>query len=436
MVFEFKLPDIGEGLEEGEIVKWLVKEGDSVKEDQNIVQVETDKSVADLPSPKSGKILRINFKAGDIVKVGQTLCEIGSEGEKASKKTGDKEKKSVKEDKKSKEKPKKKDAGSVVGQLEEAPEEDDSDMEVKEEKQSAHMTGESQTNKVLAAPAVRKKAMEMKIDLSKVKGSGDGGRVLMKDLGTETKEEVPQQGLVVKKKYDEYGYVERIPLKGIRKTIAKNMMASLEGSAQLTAMEDAEVTRLWDIRNKEKKVFEKKGIKLTLLPFIVKAVVGALKENPILNSTLENEEIVVKKYFNIGVAVETEVGLMVPVIKIAEKKSVSKIAKEINELAEKAKARKIDAMEMQGGSFTITNYGSVGGTYATPVINPGESAILGIGRVFERAVLVKNKVKNVKIMPLSLTFDHRVIDGAQAARFLESFKRFIEDPDHLFVEID
>lgn len=401
---EFKFPDVGEGISEGEIVKWIVKVGDFVKADENIVQVETDKAVADLPSPISGKLLKINFKEGETVKVGEVLCVIGGESDK------------VKSVKKIKEK--------VV-------------KEEREIKHSEVMQGVAQTGKVLASPVVRKLARNLKVDLSKIKGSGESGKILRKDLDSgngKEKKEVPQQTIKIKKKYDEYGYVERIPLKGIRKTIAENMLKSQSEAAQVTAMEDIEVTKLWNLRKKEKRHFEIEGIKLTFLPFIISACISAMKENPILNSGIENDEIIIKKYFNIGVAVETEVGLMVPVIKIAEKKSIAKIAKEISDLAEKARSRKIDIMDLQGSTFTVTNYGSIGGNYGTPILNPGNAGILGIGRIFDRVIFddKTKKVGNAKILPVSLTFDHRILDGAQAARFLESLKMFLEDPNHLF----
>jgi len=411
---EFKFPDVGEGIAEGEIVKWLVKEGDTVKADQNIVQVETDKAVVDLPAPVGGKILKINFKEGDTVKVGEVLVVIGGEGDKVEASPKKIEKKEPIE----------------------------KDVELEEKPHSEPMKGMAMTGKVQAAPAVRKLARDMKVDLSKVKGSGPEGIILQKDLGktegTQSVEAAPQQTITVKKKYDEYGYIEHVPLKGIRKTIAKNMIKSQTEAAQVTAMEDIDVTKLWVLRNKEKRHFELEGIKLTFLPFVIKACVAAMKENPILNSSIQGEEIIIKKYFNIGVAVETEVGLMVPVVKIAEKKSVAKIAKEIQELAEKARTRKIDIMDLQGSTFTITNYGSVGGNYGTPIINPGEAAILGLGRIFDRVVFDEKtkRIKNIKILPVSLTFDHRILDGAQSARFLESLKMFLEDPDHLFMEVE
>ena len=206
-------------------------------------------------------------------------------------------------------------------------------------------------------------------------------------------------------------------------------------AAQVTAMEDVDVTKLWNLRKKEKLKFEKRGVKLTFLPLIIKAVIAALKENPILNSSLENEEIIIKKYFNIGIAIETDLGLMVPVIKIAESKSIEKLAKEIVSLAEKAKSRKIDIMDLKGSTFTITNYGSIGGTYGTPILNPGNSSILGTGKIFDRVINKKGSIKTIKVLPLSLTFDHRILDGAEAARFLESLKKFLEDPEHLLLEL-
>lgn len=397
---------MGEGIAEGEIVKWLVKEGDVVKEDQNIVQIETDKAVVDIPSPKSGKILKINFKEGATIKVGETLCVIGGDNEKVSAK--------------------------LV-----TPQKDLKKDEV-EMPHSEPMKGTQETAKVLAAPAIRKAAKDSGIDLTKIKGTGKEGTILKGDLiGKEItpKQEVPQQTITVKRKYDEYGYLERVPMKGIRKKIAENMMKSLTGAAQLTSMEDIDISRLWKIRDKEKLKLEKKGVKLTFLPYIIKAAIAAMKENPILNSSIENDEIIIKKYFNIGIAVETEVGLMVPVVKKAEDKNIIQIAKEIVDLADKAKTRKIDLMDLQGGTFTITNYGSVGGTYATPILNVDEAAILGLGRIFDRVVSSNGKIKTVKILPISLTFDHRILDGAEAARFVESLKKFIEDPDHLLLEM-
>lgn len=435
MPTEFKLPDIGEGLEEGEIVKWLVKEGDTVKADQNIVQIETDKAVADLPSPASGTILKIHHKEGETVKVGEVLVTIGDKGEKVSATKAEPKKEEPK-----KETPKV-EAKKPVTKSSQAP------AEIEEIPHSDTMKGESATGKVIASPAVRKLARDMKVDLSTIKGSGASGQVVKADLENaspniqkqvEAKREVPQQNVTVTKQHDEFGYVERVPLKGIRKTIANNMVKSLQSAAQVSTTEDIDVTKLWDLRNKEKKHFAIQGIKLTFLPFVVKAVIGALRENPSMNASLEGDEILLKKYYNIGIAVESDAGLMVPVVKIAEKKSIAKIAQEIEELASRVRDRTIDVMDMKGGTFTITNYGSIGGVYGTPVLNPPEVGILGLGRIFDKVVPADakgTKFKVIKVLPVSLTFDHRVTDGAQASRFLESLKNFLEDPDHLFMEI-
>ncbi len=468
---DFKFPDVGEGIQEGEIVKWLVKEGDTVKENQNLVQVETDKSVVDLPSPAAGKVTSIAAKSGKI-KVGAVLCTIGgSSGSSSSpKQESQPQEKPVPETPKEKpekpakvkkEKPTEKQSGkfsehgrglAVVGQLEEAPDnpeeetqpeaqsQETAEPESKPEEQgeveyrshASTMRGEIQSKHVKTSPAVRMLAREHNINLTKIKGTGPEGRILKSDLSISGP--VPQQMVPVMKTETPAGSVERIPLKGIRKAISDNMTLSHQ-IPQATEMEDVNITKLWAIREKEKKKY--KDVNITLLSFVVKAAVSVLKENPHLNAYLDvgKQEINVKKYYNIGIAVETPLGLVVPNIKNADDKSIVDVAREIQNLAQKARDRKLMPAEMSGGTFTITNYGSIGGTYATPLINPGESAILGVGRIFEEAS--SDKVgKKKKILPLSLTFDHRIVDGAQAARFLETLKTYLEDPNHLFIELD
>ena len=397
-MIEFRLPDIGEGIAEATIIEWLVFEGQEVKNDQMIVKVETDKSVADLPSPIAGTILKINFKKGDIVNVGAILCVIGKSGEQINSAV---EKRVIKRN------------------------------DILEKKEFVSVAGN-----VLASPAVRKMASDRGIDLKSVKGTGESGLILISDLDSSAgivSNEIKPSGIVSQKKYDLFGYVDRIPFKGMRKIIAQNMIKSLSQTAQVTSMEDMEFTKLWDLRKREKEHFEIEGIKLTFMPFVIKALISALQKYPILNSSLEGEEIIVKKYYNIGVAVQTDAGLMVPVVKIAEKKSIAEIAKEIAGLAEKCKDRTIDIMDLKGSTFTITNYGSIGGTYGTPIINPGEAAILGLGRIFDRVVMdeVSKRVKSVKILPVSLTFDHQIIDGAVANEFLMTLKGLLEEPEHL-----
>ncbi len=417
MPFEFKFPDIGEGLTEGEIVRWLVKEGDEIKEGQPLVEVETDKALAEIPSPRTGVILKILAKEKEIIKVGQVIVIIGEKGEAVAAPP-----------------PKPKSVG-VVGELEEAPEEAPAVVARAEAVKPAFVSPHA-----LATPAIRALAKELGIDLDKVKGTGLEGRVLEKDvrLAAEGKEkpveEVKRPTKV--KKYDLYGYVDRIPLRGVRRSIAKAMVKSKYTAPHVTTMDEADVTELWKIREKEKKTAEKKGIKLTILPFIIKAVIAGLKEHPYLNATLddENEEIIVKKYFNIGMATDTPEGLMVPVVKNAGDKSILHLAEELTQLAEKARNRSIDLADLKGGTFTITNYGALGGIYGTPIINHPEVAILGVGKIKDMPVVRDGKIEVRKILHLALSFDHRVVDGGEAARFLNTVIARLEDPDLILLE--
>lgn len=373
MGFKFKLPDIGEGVEEAQVLEWLVKEGDVVKEDDPIVRVETDKAVADIPSPRSGKIIRVNKK--DVIRVGELLVEFeGGEEEK--------------------------DAGSVVGELEESVERIAPQRVVK------------------ALPKVKKLAKDLGVDISKIKGSGEDGRVTESDVRSSVEGSVR-----VVKKYDLFGHVKRVPLKGLRKTIANNMSKQVTVPI-VTHHDEVDITNLHFVKEFEKS--RVKGVKLTYLPFIIKAVVHSLKKHPLVNSSLEGDEIIVKEYYNIGVAVATDDGLIVPVIKGADQKNVYQLAEEIERLAEKARNRSIDLMDLKGGTFTITNYGSVGGLFATPIMNVGEVAILGLGRAHDKPVVVNGKVVVRRILPFSVSFDHRVLDGAEVASFANTFKQFLE----------
>jgi len=292
----------------------------------------------------------------------------------------------------------------------------------------------------LATPAVRALAKELGVDINKVKGSGPEGRVLEKDIrqfaDAKGKPPEPEKKVTKVKKYDLYGYVDRIPLRGVRRSIAKAMVKSKYTAPHVTAMDEADVTELWKIREKEKKAAEKKGVKLTILPFIIKAVIAGLMEHPYLNATLddENEEIILKKYFNIGVATDTPEGLMVPVVKNAKDKSILQIAQELTQLVEKARNRTIDLADLKGGTFTISNYGALGGIYATPIINYPEVAILGVGKIREMPVVRSGKLVVRKILSLALSFDHRVVDGAEGARFLNTVIARLEDPDLILLE--
>ena len=400
MPFNFVLPDLGEGITEGEIRKWIVKEGDNVEEHQTVLEIETDKAVVEVPSPKQGRVLKINKDVGDIAKVGEVLMTIAEEGEAVE------EKRPAEEKKAEGKKEEKEKSVSVVGVL---PEEEE---EV-----------------VLATPAVRAAARDLGVDLSKVKGTGPGGSITKEDLtaAAPTKE---------KKADDAYGPVERMPLRGLRRTIAKNLIAAQRTTAFVTGMNEVDITDLWDLREKEKKSLLEKGVHLTFLPFFIKAVIHALAEHPMLNSSIddEREEVVVKKYYAIGVAVDTPDGLMVPVIKNPAGKTILELSLEIQGLSVKARERKIKLEEMKGGTFTITNYGHFGGYFATPIINYPEAAILGTGMITEKPWVKNGKIVVRKILPLSLTFDHRLTDGVDASRFLAKVTSYLEDPALIFIE--
>lgn len=389
---EFNFPDIGEGIHEARIVKIFIKEGDFVKEHQSIAEVETDKAVSEIPSPFEGKVIKINFKEGDTIRVGDIFFVVETSKE-FSKENG--KEVVAKKDNEEIIKP-----AGAVGYLK-----------------------ESSSNDVLAAPFVRKLAKDLGIDLRKVKGTGPGGRITEKDIrnfvsGGNDVSVKNGVGLKKKRKYDFWGYVDYLPLNNIKRVTASHMTEAWLNAPQVTVMDMPDIQNLIKLREERIKIAEQKGVKLTYLPFIMKACYYAMVEYPLINSTFDKEsnEIIVKKYYNFGVAVDVGDGLVVPVVKGVNMKDVFQIAKEISELATKARNKKLDLQDMRGGTFTITNYGSIGGLFATPIINFPEVAILGLGRITD------NK------LPLSLTFDHRVIDGAYAIRFLNLVISFLQNP--------
>jgi pyruvate dehydrogenase E2 component (dihydrolipoamide acetyltransferase) len=396
MLQEFKFPDVGEGIAEAEIIRWLVKEGDAVKEDQDLLEVETDKAILTLNSPYTGKVTKLHGKEGDIIKVGDVLTTFDAGGKEGT----------VIETEK-------KDSGTVVGTL--------SDNEVVEVIRA-----------VQATPAVRTLAKQTGIDLARVKGTGPGGRITKEDVERAATKTAQQASVEA----HAYGSVEKVPLRGIRRTVAKRMAEASKRVAEVTIWEDADITELVQVRAKEQSVAEKKGVKLTYLPFLIKAVIPALRAHPYFNASLDEaaEAIILKKYFNIGIAVDTSDGLIVFVIKNADEKNILELAKEIATLAEKARLRKIDLHELKGSTFTITNYGVVGASYGTPIINHPEVAIVGIGKIEDRPVVRSGQIAIRKIMPLSLAFDHRVIDGVEAGRFLGVVIQHLEDPNLMLIE--
>lgn len=433
MAYEFKFPDVGEGIHEGTIVKWKVSVGDEVKEDQALGEIETAKAIVEIPSPKAGMILKLGAEEGGMIKVGDVLAVIETKDEQGA---------SLKTEAKI-------DHGKgvgVVGDLPEAP--PDTASEASNSLKSSTVSASSASSVPGAAlnalPYVRKLADELKIDLSKMKGTGPGGRITEDDVqkatvasGAPAREKKTAEPVMKKiRKYDMWGYVDHVPFKGLRKVIAQHMVKSQFTAPHVTHFDQCDVTSLVKHRDKEKTRLEKQGIKLTYLPFIIKAVIRGLQEFPLLNASLDetNEDIIVKKYFNIGIAVDTADGLMVPVMKGADKKSIIQIAKELQELAEKARSRKIDLMDLQGGSFTITSIVGIGGTFFTPVINYPETAILGVASIRDMPWATGKKVAIRKILNLGVAFDHRVLDGATAAKFLNKVMEYLKDPDLFLME--
>jgi len=408
MAYEFKFPDVGEGIHEGVIIRWLVKEGDEVKEDQALVEMETAKAIVEIPSPKAGVVLKCNGVEGDTIKVGDILVSIQEKGADT---------------------PKMPTGAGVVGELPEAPPE--GKETIKKVPHTTHEKIAPQKNPdSRALPAVRMLAEKLHVDLGKMIGTGGGGRITMEDVinagGTVGKS---TSGVSTKSTHTRTfsGPVEKIPVKGVRKIVAEHMAHSTATIPHVTHCDSCDVTELAKRREKEKGAAALQGVKLTYLPFIVQAVVKSLQEFPLINSDFDSGGgiIILKKYYNIGIAVDTEEGLMVPVIKNADKKSLFEIAKEINDLAEKARARKIDLSDLQDGTFTITNVGSVGGEFFTPIINSGQGAILGIGAIKEEPAIHEGNVVPRKILHLCLSFDHRSMDGAVAARFLNRVMEYL-----------
>lgn len=423
MAYLFKLPDIGEGIHEGEILKWFVKPGDQVKEDDALAEVQNDKAVVEIPSPVNGKVLEINAEEGQTVEVGTVVITIESD------KDNDVPDQSPESSELQEETP-----VLQKGQPGEKAEED------------APVTGEPAKSRMIAMPSVRKYAREKNVDISLLKGTGRNGRVLKGDVDHYFFEPgAPQLSSLENAKAE----TERIPQPagegfsetrekfiGIRRAIARATAHSVQTAPHVTLMDEADVTKLVAHRKLYKEEAAEQGVKLTYLSYVVKALVAALKSFPVINASLdeENQEIIYKHYYNIGIAADTDTGLVVPVVNHAESKSMYEIAGEIKELAEKARTGKLTAAEMKGGTCTITNIGSEGGQWFTPVINQPESAILGIGRIAEKAVIRDGEIVAAPMLALSMSFDHRLIDGATAQRAMNKIKRLLSDPQRLILE--
>ena len=503
MVREFKLPDVGEGLTEAEIVRWLVEVGETVSEDQPVAEVETDKAVVEVPAPVNGTVKEILAEEGEMVPVGTVIITFDVEGE-----------------------------GEAI---ESEPEpEPQSEPDATESEPSEPVSEPSAGGRTFAAPATRRLARELDVEIGAVAGSGPGGRVTESDVraaadagddaASEPADEEPKSATrridddasigaeaaaidgadeppteaasrdrtlaapATRKVADERGidldsvptdrtkdgeafvtpaeieaYAdaqrraqeadaeavsagpsptaaagedERIPYRGIRRTIGEQMERSKYTAPHVTHHDEADVTELVETRSRLKERAEERGSSLSYMPFVIKAVVAALREYPILNAQLdeEAEEIVVRGDYNVGIAAATDAGLMVPVIDHADGKGLLELADELNDLVSRARDRSISREEMQGGTFSITNFGAIGGEYATPIINYPETAILGLGAIKEKPRVVDGEVAPRTVLTLSLSIDHRVIDGAEAARFTNAVIEYLESPELLLLE--
>lgn len=429
MPFAFKLPDLGEGLTEGEIVKWLVKVGDTLEEGQPFVQVETDKAVIDIPSPRKGVVLNLGAAEGETVQVGGVIIIIGEPGETLE--AAPKEKREAKRP-----------SVGVVGELEEASEESERKIPPKTPPAKPIPPPPAKPAPILAVPMVRKLAADLKVDLQTVRGTGPQGRITKEDVLKAFKErktfpkEIPTKEIKETPISDAHGVVERIPLRGLRRTIAQAMVKSKSTIPHAAGIDEADISQLVALKARAKERAARKNIHLTFLPFVMKALVAALQEHPYLNASLDDEkgEIILKKYHNIGVAVDTRDGLMVPVVKNVRAKNIFQLAAELEALSEKARNRTIDLADLKGGTFTITNFGAMGGIFGFPIIHHPEVAILGMGKIYEKPVVVDGKIEVRKVLPLSLSFDHRVVDGAEAVRFMNTVIQLLEDPGLILLE--
>jgi pyruvate dehydrogenase E2 component (dihydrolipoamide acetyltransferase) len=429
--FQVKLPELGEGVTEGELIKYLVQVGDTVTADQSIAEVMTDKATVEVPSPVAGKVTSLSIKVGDIIHVEKTLLTLA-----------------VSESSSAKAPPEKTTAETKAPSTSAAPKNTHAPaaLSAKPAVQSTSihsgngldMYPPAAEERVLATPATRKLARELSVDINNITGTGIAQRVTREDvLNSSTSAVAPSSspGLSAKSTpvYTQAGD-EKIPIRGIRRKIAESMQHSKSVIPHFTLMDEAEVTALKTLRESVKEV---DGVKITYLPFMIKTLIQTCKVYPMFNASIDDaaQEIIYRKNFHIGFAADTPQGLVVPVIKNADQKSIIEIAKEILDLSKRARENKLKPDEMKGATITITNIGSIGGNYATPIINHPEVAILGMYKIQDKLKLVGDKIQTSQVMNLTITADHRLIDGAMAAHFLKTFIEKIQNPGRMFLEM-
>lgn len=447
-LIEFKLPDVGEGMHEGEIVKWYIQAGERIEEDQVILEVQNDKAVVELPSPVNGSVKEIKAGEGTVATVGDVLAVFEVAGQASAASASEAALPASESAQTERVEP------TAAASLKETERSGQKAIHeaVRSTGDPVRTASMEERRVVLATPSVRKLAREKGIEIALVQGTGRHGQVTREDLQAfdpgqarseaqapipagEAKPEpsaTPRTAPVAGEETE-----ERMPLKGIRKAIAHAMAKSAFTAPHVTIMDEADVSQLVELRRKAKPLAERRGIKLTYLPFVIKALIAASKQFPVLNAVLdeENNEIVFKKYYHMGIATDTDKGLIVPVIRHADRKNIWALAAEINELAQRGRDGKLTANEMKGSTISITNIGSAGGMFFTPIINYPEVAILGTGRISEKPVVRDGKIEVGQVMALSLSFDHRIIDGATAQLAMNYMKQLLADPQLFIMEV-
>ena len=427
---DVKLPKLGEGAESGVVVSVFVKEGDTLAKDQAILELENEKAVASIPSPVAGTVAKVFVKAGDKVNVGQRLVAVGEAGAAEAPAPAKEESAPLA-------------APKAAPRARAAAPEPEPEWEPAE---AGEAEGEPAAQPPTASPSIRRLAKDLGIDLARIRGSERGGRVVMSDFKAYIQRlqrlasRAASTGRAAARPeaepvdWSQWGPVTVKRLSPLRLTIAQRLARSWETVPRVTQFDEADVTRMLELRKRFQPAYEQRGVKLTLTPLVIKAVVSTLQKHPVLNASLDHtgEHLVLKSYFHVGMAVDTEAGLMVPVLRDADKKAIVELARELDDLAKKARERKLTADDMKGGSFTISNQGGIGGAHFTPIVNVPEVAILGLGRGAVKPVWRDGKVEPRTLMPLALSYDHRVIDGGTAARFIADLGQEIEQfAEHL-----
>jgi len=457
MAIEFKLPDLGENVESGDVLSVLVHEGDTIQANQNVIELETDKATVEIPCPHAGKVSKVHVQPGQTVPIGTLLLSIeaaaGADGAGAAPKSA------------APARP----AEPAKPAAAQAPAEEDEDDEppapakpapakaappkvaapkaapavAQNGGASARDTDEAASVTAPAGPSTRRLARELGVDLRRVTGTGPGGRITREDIVSAVRHSSPILKVSPNRQnmpdgvedQDSYGCIRKQPLTKIRKTIAANMARSHSTIPHVTNFDDADITELERIRKGSIADYMGSEIKLTMMAFVMKAVAQSLKLHPLLNASLdlENNQVVYKEYVNIGVAVDTERGLVVPVVREVDQLTIPQIAQALNDVANKGRNNQFAVEDLRGGTFTISNLGAIGGTYSTPIINHPEVAVLLLGRSRKLPIVIDDEIKIRLMMPLSLSYDHRLVDGAVAARFLNEVKGYLQVPGRLLL---